>query len=81
MVDLLKDIIEIIVGGITEMASGIGSGVSALAEGIFVTSSVVEGVTKYSLTTFGGLVCVFAGIALAVGLGRFVLTWVRTLGN
>lgn len=74
---LVQAMIEILVAGLTGIATGIGSGLNALATNIFVTES--NG--SYSLTVFGGLILAFAGIGLAIGLSRFVVNWVTSLGN
>lgn len=76
---ILTAIIEILVGGITGIAEGIGKGLSTLVTQIFVTGA---GTTEspYALSVFGTLVVVFAGIALAMGLCRLVVHWVSTLG-
>lgn len=74
---ILTAIIEILVGGITGIAQGIGSGLSTLATSIFLTG---EG-NAQTLSTFGVLVCVFAGISLAIGLSRLVVRWISSLGG
>lgn len=71
--DILTSIIEILVGGITGIASGVGAGLSTLATSIFLGA---EG----ALSVFGTLVVVFAGIGLAIGLCRWVLNFVTSLG-
>ena len=75
---LLLEIINLLTEGIPAYAEGIGSGLAALAENIFVT--VGEG-GAMQLSTFGGLAVIFAGIALTLGLSRFVLEWVTSFGN
>lgn len=75
MTAILKQIIEILVGGITGIASGIGSGLTTLAQSIFLGSE------PGTLTVFGGLVVVFAGISLAIGLCRWVVDWITSLGS
>lgn len=75
MTEILKQIIEILVGGITGIASGIGSGLTTLAQSIFLGSD------PGTLTVFGGLVVVFAGISLAIGLCRWVVDWITSLGS
>lgn len=75
MTEILKQIIEILVGGITGIASGIGSGLTTLAQSIFIGSE------PGTLTVFGGLVVVFAGISLAIGLCRWVVDWITSLGS
>lgn len=79
-VALLTEMIQILVGGITGIASGIGSGLTTLVTSIFVTGT---GTTSdpYTLSVFGGVVCIFGGIALAVGLSKMVVRWIQSLGN
>lgn len=80
MTALLNSIIELLVGGISGIATGIGSGLQSLVTNIFV-SGTGEASDPYKLTVFGGLIVVFAGIALAVGLSRWVMNFVTSLGN
>lgn len=77
MTALMQQIIELLVSGITGIAEGVGSGLTTLAKAIFVTSS---GETT-TLSIFGGLVVIFAGISLAIGLCRWVVDWVASLGS
>ena len=72
---ILKQIIEILVAGITGIASGVGSGLTTLAQTIFL------GAEAGTLSVFGGLVDVFAGISLAIGLCRWVVDWITSLGS
>lgn len=73
---ILTQIIEILVSGFTSFASGLGGGLNEFAESIFVT--VADGAT--TLTTFGTLVVVFAGLSLTIGISRWVLNFVASLG-
>lgn len=77
MTELLTEIISLLTSGLTQMATGIGSGLQALVSNIFLDTTG-DGTT---LSTFGGLIIVFAGIALAIGLSRYVVNWVTSLGN
>lgn len=84
MDSILSEIISYLTGGITGIAEGIGSGLSVLARDMFLTyTTAAEGgaVTITGLSTFGALVCIFAGIGLAVGLSRLIFNWVTSLGN
>lgn len=74
---ILTEIIQILVGGITGIAEGIGAGLSTLATSIFLTGTGAE----QTLSVFGILVVVFAGISLAIGLCRLVVGWVSSLGG
>lgn len=75
MTAILNQIIEILIAGITGIASGVGSGLTTLAQSIFL------GIEPGSLSVFGGLVVVFAGISLAIGLCRWVVDWITSLGS
>lgn len=74
---ILTQIIEILTGGITGVASGVGVGLSNLAESIFLVSG--EGGAQ-TLSVMGTLIVVFAGISLALGLCRWVLNFLTSLG-
>lgn len=76
MSGILSEIVTLMVGGISGIAQGIGTGLSTLATSIFLTGT---GDTQ-KLSVFGSLVVVFAGISLAVGLSRWVLNFVTSLG-
>lgn len=77
MTAILQEIITILTGGISGIASGIGQGLSTLTTSIFLTGT---GETQ-KLSTFGGIIVVFAGISLAIGLSRLVVNWVTSLGK
>ena len=76
MQNVLTEIIQLLVGGITGIATGIGQGVSALVSAIFLdtTGSTTQ------LSVFGGVIAVFGGISLAVGLSRWVMNFLTSLG-
>ena len=77
MSGILTEIIQLLVGGIQGIATGIGTGVQSLVSSLFIDSSG----TAMALSTFGGMVAVFAGIGLAVGLSRLIFNWLVTLGG
>ena len=79
METILTEIIGLLIGGITGIAGGIGSGLSELVSNIFL--DVGETGTIEGMSVFGGLIVVFAGVALAIGLSRWVVNWVTSLGN
>ncbi len=74
MTAILQEIIEILVAGISGIATGVGQGLTTLAQSLFL------GVEPGTLSVFGGLVVVFAGISLAIGLCRWVVDWITSLG-
>lgn len=79
MSSVLTEIITILTGGITGVASGVGSGVQSLVQQIFLTGEGTQA-SPYALSAFGGIVVVFAGIALAIGLCRWVMNFLTSLG-
>ena len=73
---ILTEIVTLLTGGITGVASGIGQGVSTLVSDIFIDST---GATQ-ALSVFGGVIVVFAGVSLAIGLCRWVMNFLTSLG-
>ena len=76
MQNILTEIVTLLTGGITGVASGIGQGVSTLVSDIFIDSTGSNPV----LSTFGGVIVVFAGVSLAIGLCRWVMNFLTSLG-
>ncbi len=74
---ILNSIIELLVGGISGVADGLGTGLSTLASSIFLASG--EGAT--GLSVMGQLIVIFAGISLALALCRWVLNFCTSLGQ
>lgn len=79
MGNVLGEFVDILVGGITNMATGIGSGVNQFAADLFFRMS--EDGTVAGLSTFGGLIAIFGGISLSCGLTYLIFSWVRSIGN
>lgn len=74
---ILQEIITLLTSGITQMAQGIGSGLKELVTSIFLDTSG----DSQALSVFGGIMIVFSGIALAIGLSRWVVNWLTSFGN
>lgn len=79
MATVLQEFVNILVSGITSLAQGIASGVVAMAKALFLETSEQGAVT--GLSVFGGIVAIFAGLALAISITTRVYTWVTSLGN
>lgn len=79
-ISLLTEIISILVAGISELAAGIGAGLSELVTSIFLSGT---GTTDdpYTLSIYGGIIIIFAAISLAIGLSRLVVSWLQSFGN
>lgn len=78
---LLTTIIQLLVGGITGVATGIGEGLSELAQSIFLVTTGSGADATTTLSVFGALIVIFAGISLAIGLSRWVVNFVTSLGS
>lgn len=76
----MQELISLMTSGITQLATGIGSGLNEMVTSAFLTGA---GTTEspYALSAFGGVIAIFAGIALAVGLTTLVTRWVMSLGG
>lgn len=79
MVQVLQAFVEILVGGIQSLATGIAQGIVAMAKALFLETTEAGAIS--GLSVFGGIVGIFAGLALAVGITTRVYTWVTSLGN
>ena len=74
---VLKEFVSILVAGIKDLAAGIASGVVDMAKALFL-----EGTGEtLKLSVFGGIIAIFAGIALAIGITTKVYMWVTSLGK
>lgn len=73
--DISVSFIEILTSGISNLASGIGSGVNSFVGDLFLNAS------GNGLSTFGFVVAIFGGLALACGLTKLIFEWIRSIGN
>lgn len=78
---IVTQIIAILTSGIKGIAQGIGEGLSSLVQSIFFVTTGTGDAAVTTMSTFGILVCVFAGISLAIGLSRLVVRWLSSLGG
>ena len=80
MTSALTEFIGLLVGGITSLATGIAQGVASMASELLLTTDpTTHAVT--GLSVFGGIIGIFAGISLAVGITTKVYIWVTSLGH
>lgn len=77
---VLTEFINLLVGGISGMATGIGGGLQSLAKAIFLDGEGTQA-SPYTLSVFGGVLGIFAGISLACGLSAKIVAWVSNLGK
>lgn len=69
----LTSFMSLLGGAIVQLATPVASGVTSFASALFIDNS--------HLSIMGGIIGIFAGIALAVGITSKVYAWVSTLGN
>ena len=80
-IDILNEIVEIIVGGISAVATGIGTGISDLVSSLFFVTTTGPNGDTTTLSTCAIVLCVFAGMGLALGLCYLVFNWLRSFGK
>ena len=78
MSSILTEIVSLLGSGITEFATNLGTGIQSLVSELFLTSPASGDPT---LSVFGGLVVIFAGIALTVNISVRIFTWLSSMGN
>lgn len=80
MTGVLSELVAILVGGIQALAKGIAGGLAEMAQALFLKPGATAGTYTNELSAFGGIVAIFAGISLAVGLTTLVTKWIMSLG-
>lgn len=78
---VVTNIVEILGSGIVGLASKIGQGVSALVNDLWFTTTGTGSDAVTTMSVFAIMVCVFAGIGLAIGLSRLIFNWLGSLGG
>lgn len=78
--EIVSDIVEILVAGITQLGTGIGQGISNFAQALAFTTTGEGSSATTSLSVYFVLVIVFAGVSLAIGLTRLIFMWLESLG-
>ena len=79
MGDILSEFIQLLVGGIKDLATGVGTGVNGFVKDLILDVDSTGAIS--GLSTFGGIVAIFGGIALAVGITTLIFNWIRSIGN
>lgn len=74
---VLASFVQILVGGISAVATGVAGGIKDMAVALFLDTS---GSTPV-LSEVGGLIAIFAGVSLAIALTTKVWIWVSSIGS
>ena len=74
---VLTEIIGILVGALTTFGQGLGSGIQTIVSSLFLDTTGASPV----LSTFGGVIVIFAAIGLAVGITRRIFQWLISFGG
>lgn len=74
---VLSEMIDLITGSLVGIGQGIGEGITSMVQSLFIVQGTGG---AESLTTFGSLVLIFAGLSLAFGLVRWTLGFFTSLG-
>lgn len=77
MTALLQEIVTLLVSGLNQFAVGFGQGVVSLVSAIMLDTTEA-GSPKLNVT--GGIIVIFAGVSLCIGLSRWVMNLVSSLG-
>lgn len=73
---LLQEILSLLTGGLSTIATSMGAGIKDMVVSIFLT-----GADTWTLNAFGTLVVIFAAVALSLSLFRWVLNFVTSWGQ
>lgn len=73
---ILSQIVSLLTGGIVPVAGSLGEGLSTLVTDLFLSGTG----EAQTLSVFGQVVIIFAGISLALGLARWVVNFITSLG-
>ena len=79
MLGILQNIISLLTGGIVGIARGIGTGIVELVKNLMFELSEQGAIV--GLNAFGMVVCVFAGISLAIALSSKIYMMISSLGS
>lgn len=69
----LTEALGLLTGGLTTVASALGSGMSSYVNGLLIQNN--------AMSAFAATIFIFGGISLAFTLGRWVVNFISSLGN
>lgn len=78
---ILTEMISYLVGALTGIGEGIGAALSTLVNAVFLQTTGTGSDAVTSLSAFGALICIFAGLSLAFGLVRWIVNLITSFGQ
>lgn len=75
---ILTEIVGLLVSGFTSFSAGIGAGLNDFVTNMFLATGA-EGAQE--LSTLGGIIVVFAGISLTIGISKLIFNWLTSFGK
>lgn len=79
MEGILTQILELMTSGIVTLGNGIGEGMNSYITSAFIEQSAEGG--AMTLTVLGGLIAIFAGIGLSIGLTKKIFHFFCSFGR
>lgn len=80
MATALTEFIQLLGGAIVSLAQKIAQGVAEMASALFLKTNETSGAVE-GLSIFGGIMGIFCGVSLAIGITTKVFLWVTSLGK
>lgn len=80
MATALTEFLALLGEGIVTLAGYVASGVAEMAQALFLKVNATTGAVE-GLSIFGGLIGMFAGVSLSIGITTKVFIWVTSLGK
>lgn len=76
MTNVLKEIVALLVSGVVDFGTGLAGGITNYMEALFIKGSG----ESMALSTTGGIIIIFAAIALTCGITAKVWHFITSLG-
>lgn len=74
--NIMTEIISALTGSLTSFATNFGAGLQSFVTSLFLTGTG----DSQTLSVFGELAIIFAGIGLAIGVCSLIFHWITSLG-
>lgn len=78
-VEIVQEMVEILVAGITQLGAGIGAGVNDFVQALALTTTGEGSSATTTMSVFLVFTLVFCAISLAIGLTRHIFGWLSSL--